>query len=172
MKNNFRTLLTTCLILITTMMTAQTVTFTAAEIVAGSTKNGVTVSVNAVSSSNKQICKEGSTAVKVDCASVSSSADSAPDTKNIQISTSTGEITGIDIHGASNNSGVSKGCIITWTSATPDNNNVGSSAELSFPGNADNCTGNVVSPSIPAGTKSLRLYRRIKMQGNALGSGS
>ena len=136
------------------------VTFTAAEIVAGTTKQGVSVSTDFALKNNAQICKEGSTATKANVVEGKSTA-STYNEKYVEFKCSSG-ITGLDIHGTTNSTDAKNEALLFWDTTSPTASNVSGSTLANFTGYAGGCSANNVSVNIPAGTQTIRLYRQIK----------
>ena len=165
MRKSFKRIaLLAALVLSAGMIMGQTtVNFTAAEIVAGTTKQGVSVrtSYNAVSS-NKQICKEGSTATKATVLEIKNTPGSnLADTFYAEIKCSSG-ITGLEIHGSTNASDAADEVCVFWNTTSPTNQNIDGATLVNLAGYAGSCSSNNTSVNVPSGTQTIRLFRQLK----------
>lgn len=162
MRNIFKKsilFIATCLLAST--LWAQVQSFTAAEIQSGTSKGSVTVSTT-FSVANKQMCKEGSSSVKIDVIEGKNTANNV-DEKYVQI-TSTTDISKLVLHATYNSSGSGKNmAFVYWgDGVTPAINNVLSATLVSFTGYAGACDKNYSEVTLPSGVRTIRIYRQLK----------
>jgi len=146
-------------VIATTYLLATPVKFTAAEICAGTTKSGITVSSSYSSTSNKQICKEGGKSTKADVIEVKNTA--ATMYENYVCVSATSAISSVKIHGCTNNESAKNIAMLMWKASSPSDT---ATAEqfVNLTGYAGECSGNVTDVNVPANIKSFKLYRQIK----------
>ena len=149
-----------CCLFGSTVIAQNSISFTAGEIASGASKNGVTVSSSYSSTSNKQICKENGKGVKVDLIEIKNTA-SAYDQNYVQIST-TSDIASIKFHATTNSSSSADAAMIMWDNATPNGSSATAEQLITMEGYAGDCASNTTDVSVPAGIRSLRIYRQIK----------
>jgi len=138
---------------------SETVTFTAAEICAGTTKKGVTASSTVTATENQQVCKEGGKAKKEAILKIGSTA-STMDQNNVCIS-STSDIKSVKIHGTINSSGNKNIAMLMWNVSGPTATAT-SEQLVSLGGYDGDCSANTVDVNVPSGIKSFKLFRQLK----------
>lgn len=162
-KKNKKIFLIAIACLLATAVWSQTNSFSAAEIVAGTTKGAVTANVNTFAVKQRaQICKTGSQSTKVDVVEGNSSA-SGVDEKYVQIQ-STAQISRLYLHATYNASGSGKKMVFAYwgEGVTPAIDNVLSAELVTFPGYDGSCDANYVDVTPPAGARTVRIYRQLK----------
>ncbi len=139
----------------------QTQSFTADEIVSGATKGSVTVSTT-FNVANKQMCKEGGSATKLNAVEGNSTASTVNE-KYVQL-TSTSDITKLVLHATYNSSGTGKNmAFVYWgEGVTPAIDNILSAELVSFTGYAGACDQNYSEVTLPPGVRTIRIYRQLK----------
>ena len=149
---------------------ADDVTISAAEMVAGSTKSHITPAAGADAAvSEQQVWLDGSTKKKYDCLSLSSASGTgevlgALKTKSVFFTVDAGyKITGFTVSGASNKDASTTAPIVMvcWTgdiSRTP-----ALITQITLPHRQTSSLPSIVASSIPNGTKTIALYRRVKV---------
>ena len=144
-----------------TIVWGQTTSFTAAEIKAGTTKGAVSVSTD-FNVANKQMCKENSKGVKIDAVEGGNSANNV-DEKYVEIK-ATSDISNLVLHATYNSSGSGKKmAFVYWgENETPANDNVLSSELVTFTGYDGTCDANYAEVALPAGVRTIRIYRQLK----------
>ncbi|MCR4619655.1 MAG: InlB B-repeat-containing protein, partial [Paludibacteraceae bacterium] len=162
------------LTLLTTLLCSVTVwgaTFSAAQIVAGGSSGNISVSTSVSDLSKAKQC--GTTPASANAISLSSGAGSDYTANYIEIKASDGyTISALSLYGAGNSDGTTPTtCIVFWagdagttyashsTSYTLPDRNITSSG----------CNAPAVV-SVPSGTKTIRLYKQIKVKNNAFDS--
>ena len=149
---------------------ADNVTISADEMVAGDTKSHITPDAGAEAVvSEQQVWLDGSTKKKYNCLQLSSASGTsevlgALKTKSVFFTVDDGyKITGFTVSGASNKDASTTAPIVMacWTgdvSRTP-----ALIAQITLPDRQTSSLPSIVASSIPAGTKTIALYRRVKV---------
>ncbi len=167
MRKILLTLLTTLLC----SVTAWGATFTAAQIVDGASSGNISVSTSESSLSKAKMC--GVTPGSANAISLSSGASDNYNTKYIEIKASDGyTISTLSLYGASNSDGsTALTCIVFWT-GDAGTTYASHSTSYSLPDRnsaSSGCDAPVVV-SVPDNTKTIRLYKQIKVKSNAFDS--
>ncbi len=141
---------------------ADVISFSAAEIASGTTKSGVTASSSYTSTtSNKQICKEGSTATKTDVIEIKNTASTVAE-NYFEIKSST-DIISIILHAVTNASDAADEVILMSQDASGvTNDNISACALINLPGYAGACDANYTTYNLSSSAKSFRMYRQVK----------
>ena len=149
---------------------AKDVTFTAAEIVAGTTKDGITVSTDFAIKASQQICSDKT--AKEDIVEIKNTPSTA-DQNYVEIKADI-DMQTISFHGSYNSSGSAQNAaVIYWNG--PMSTTAYDNKELApFIGYDGDCSSNYTNVTPPAGTRTIRLYRQLKKvaDNGVLGSGS
>lgn len=147
-----------CLFSTTTM--GQT-TFTAQEIVNGTTKDNISVSTTFSVKAEGQVCKENSKGVKVPVVEGKNTAGTVEEAY-VEIKTSA-DISKLVIRATTNNESAKNMAFVYWGEGkTPAYDNVLSAALISFPGYSGACDANYIDINVPTGARTIRIYRQLK----------
>ena len=165
--NTFKHLVATALIALTSIgMSAKDVTFSASEILAGTTKDGVKVETAYTSLSEKQVCKLSGKAYKVNLIEIKNSAGKNYDTYYLHIS-STADITGLTFEGTSNSSATADMPLITWDKTAFNLSTFDACQLVTLDSYVGDCSSYSTAVSVPAGTKAARMYRQVTINESA-----
>ena len=154
--------------LFATSVWAETVTFSAAEIAAGTVKSGITPYFGA-SVTNKNVCKDGDTQIKADVCEVKSAADttlvnSLVSQAQVLFSSSTKYITKLVVKGAFNSTGTGKKIPALYWKGTTRTDALDGAELVSFDGYDKACDNSYYTfENMPAKTQMAGIFKRVKV---------
>lgn len=149
---------------------AKDVTFTPAEIVAGTTKDGITVSTDFAIKAGQQICYDKN--AKEDIVEIKNTPTTA-DLNYVEIKASV-DMKAISFRGSYNSSGSAQNAAIIYWNGPMSTTSYDNKELAPFVGYDSDCSSNHTNIAPPAGTRTVRLYRQLKKvaDNGVLGSGS